>query len=142
MKLLIPGLSLPKVRKVHRHLVVVLGDVVLAETRSAKTLKNLSFFPLCDVKVEYLTPARLRPPPDDIGESQYVRIEIAGKVVREKGAKLYYNPRRPYRSLKEHITFDPSTIDAYYRDGGRNGSTLYLSLRLASERGREETLAA
>jgi uncharacterized protein (DUF427 family) len=141
-KLLIPRLPLPKVRHVHRHVAVVLGDVVLAETRSAKILMDRYFFPLCDVKVEYLTPARLRPPRDEIGDSQYISIEVAGKVVSETGARFYYHPRHPYRVLKEHITFDPSMIDAYYRDSRRKGAWLCLSLKLASSRGNEENLAA
>ena len=101
----------------HLYLAVVLGETVLAETRSAKELFDLYFFPLCDVRTEYLTPARLRPERDEIGESQYISIECEGEVVCEKGARFYYRPLSPYRTLKEHITFDPLTIDAYYMDG-------------------------
>jgi uncharacterized protein (DUF427 family) len=133
---------LPKVRKVNVHLAVVLGGTVLAETRSAKELFDLIFFPLGDVRTEYLTPARLRPERDEIGESQYISIEVEGKVVCEKGARFYYRPRPPYRALKDHITFDPLTIDAYYMDGHKTVIPPHSPRRLAPEGGRGGILAA
>jgi uncharacterized protein (DUF427 family) len=137
-----PRLPLPKVRKMHLHLAVSLGEVVLAETRSAKELFDLYFFPLCDVRTEYLTPTRLRPEWDEIGESQYISIEVEGKGVCATGARFYYRPHPSYRALREHITFDPLTIDGYYMDGYRIEIPLRFPPGLAPEGGSEGNLAA
>jgi uncharacterized protein (DUF427 family) len=110
--------DLPRVRKMDLHLAVVLSGVVLAETRSAKELFDFYFIPLYDVRTEYLTPARLRPAQDEIGESQYISIEVADWVC-VSGARFYYRPHPPYEALREHNTFDPLAIDAYYINGRR-----------------------
>jgi uncharacterized protein (DUF427 family) len=104
-----------------RHLKVVLGGVVIAE--SSRTLKMCEtshppvyYFPPEDVRMDLFAPAGGRSYCEWKGSASYYTISVNRKTV-ENAAWFYKNPSPRYRELKNYIAFYPRKMDACYVDG-------------------------
>ncbi|MEM9136457.1 MAG: DUF427 domain-containing protein [Cyanobacteria bacterium P01_F01_bin.42] len=103
-----------------KHLKVVCGSVVLADTRRGKRVLETShpptyYFPAEDVKIEAL----LRQPRTSFcewkGWSTYYDISIAGKVI-SCGAWRFYEPSPNFTVLQDYYGFYAKAMDACYVD--------------------------
>jgi uncharacterized protein (DUF427 family) len=104
------------VRRVSAFFEIVVGGVVIVESVSAKVSLGEYFFPLRDVRTEYLFPSFEEPVIDEIGDSQRVTAEVGGRVIERVG-RYFYKPRARYVILKDNITFDPACVDGFFIDG-------------------------
>jgi uncharacterized protein (DUF427 family) len=103
---------------------VLLGGVVLAETRRGKRVLETShppvyYFPLDDVRTEHLRPSRRRSSYCEYkGQARYFDLEV-GKRAAAAAAWAYPDPVPAFAALRGHLAFYPAAMDACFVDGER-----------------------
>ena len=105
-----------------RHLVVLLGDAVVAETRHALRVVETAgapvyYFPPADV----LATLELAPGGSWCewkGAARYLTV-IAGGRTAPSAAWTYPDPTPPFEALRGHVAFYASRVDACLVDGER-----------------------
>ena len=113
----------PRVEPTGRHLRVVLGGVVVAETRRAVRVLETShppvyYFPLEDVLPGALGEGRGASLCEWKGLARYLDVE-AGGVVRPRAAWSYPAPLPGYEAIRDHVAFYPQAMDECTVDGER-----------------------
>lgn len=111
----------PRVEPTSRHVQVVLGGVVIAETtRSLRVLETSHpptyYLPLVDILPETLRPNPRRTWCEFKGQAAYFDV-AAGHTKAEAAAWHYPQPSRGYELLVGHVAFYPGRMDACFVDG-------------------------
>ncbi len=110
----------PRVEASARHIRVVVGDVVVADTtRSLRVLETshppVYYIPPDDVRGEHLRPSRRTSHCEFKGEASYYDLVVGEREVRDAGW-YYPQPASGYGELRDHIAFYPGRVDAAYVD--------------------------
>jgi uncharacterized protein (DUF427 family) len=114
----------PRMEPTPRHLRVVHGGIVLADTRAALRILETShppvyYIPPADIAMQYLKPSQRRSSFCEFkGVANYWTIEIAGHISAD-AAWSYRQPAPPYADLRDHLAFYASRVDACWVDGER-----------------------
>jgi uncharacterized protein (DUF427 family) len=111
----------PRLELSSKHLKVVFGGVVIAETTKALKVCETShppvyYFPPEDVQKDLLIPAGKRSECEWKGSASYYTVSVNGNTA-ENAAWYYPDPRSRFRALRNHIAFYPRKMDACYVDG-------------------------
>lgn len=113
----------PRIEETARRVRVVFDRVVIADTRRAKRVLETShppayYIPLDDVKREYLTHSNRSSFCEWKGHASYYSIKSSATESRD-AAWFYPDPTPAFASIKDHVAFYPSRIDACYVDDER-----------------------
>lgn len=113
----------PRIEPAARHLRVVLGGVVVAETRRGIRVLETShppvyYFPPEDVLAGALHEARGTSLCEWKGLARYWDVE-GGGVLRPRAAWSYPVPLPEYEALRDHLAFYPQPMDECTVDGER-----------------------
>ena len=105
----------PRVEDVAERVVVKVGDVVLADTTSAKRVLETShppvyYVPPEDVNLDALTRNDKRTSCEYKGRAAYYDLSHGGRVARDV-AWFYPEPAPQYSALKDHLAFYPSKAE-------------------------------
>jgi uncharacterized protein (DUF427 family) len=73
------------------------------------------YFPLKDVKREFLVPSDYTKPSPTFGQATYWHVKI-GDSVAENAARSYAEPPAEYQAIKDHIAFDWDSMDAWFEE--------------------------
>ncbi len=97
-----------------------LGGVTIADSAHALTLLETGYppvvyFPIADVKQEFLTPTDRRTRCPYKGEASYWTVSAGGEVAGN-AAWGYPNPIPDAAALKDHVAFYADRIDHRYED--------------------------
>jgi len=108
----------PRLEKSDKHIKVVFGGEVIAETTEAYRILETShpptyYIPQKDVKMAYFTPTSRATMCEFKGVASYWTISVNGKTV-ENAAWRYTNPSGEYAPVKDYVCFYPSKMDACY----------------------------
>ncbi len=111
----------PRVEESGRHVVVVFGGVVVADTHAARRVLETShppvyYVPQEHVRMEHLEPASGTSYCEYKGHASYYTLR-AGKAVAPEAAWYYPQPCPGYESIRGHVAFYPGRVDACYVDG-------------------------
>ena len=111
----------PAVEAVERHVRVVAGGEVIAETgRPLRVLETshppVYYIPPEDVRLEFLTTGGHHTVCEYKGMASYYNLDVGGKHV-SNAAWYYPEPRAGYEVLKDHIAFYPRAVDEATVDG-------------------------
>jgi uncharacterized protein (DUF427 family) len=110
----------PQLENSNKRIKVVFGGVTLAYTRHAKRVLETShppvyYIPPEDIRMEHLVPAEGASFCEWKGAACYYDIETDERRER-RVAWFYPNPVPAYSSLKDHVAFYPSLMDACWVD--------------------------
>lgn len=110
----------PKLKRTNKHLKIILGGETIAETNRAFRVLETShppvyYFPLEDVRTEFMTETANSSFCEWKGRAGYYTIEVGGKRV-ENAAWFYREPTESFAEIKNYIAFYPSKMDACYAD--------------------------
>lgn len=111
----------PRLEDSEKRVKVVFGGVTLAYTMRAKRVLETShppvyYIPPGDIRMEQLTLAEGTSFCEWKGAARYYDVETDER--RESRAAWFYpNPVPAYASLKDHVAFYPSSMDACWIDG-------------------------
>jgi uncharacterized protein (DUF427 family) len=113
----------PRLEPVSAHLVVVLAGVTIAETHRAYRVLETShppnyYFPPDDVAPDVLAPALGTSFCEWKGRAHYFSVRV-GDRVEEEAAWAYATPSPAFASLRDHVAFYASRMDACFVDGER-----------------------
>jgi uncharacterized protein (DUF427 family) len=113
----------PRVEVAARHVQVVFGGIVIAESRRAKRVLETShppvyYFPPEEVRVDCLELSPRRSLCEWKGEAVYYRVVTPNKSASD-AAWTYLAPRPAFNGIRGHVAFYPSRMDACYMDGER-----------------------
>ncbi len=113
----------PRVEDSDRHVRVVFGGEVIAETRRAKRVLETShppvyYIPPQDVKAEYLTETERVTWCEWKGRARYYSVAV-GEERATNAAWFYPDPAPGYEGLRGYVAFYPGKVDACYVDGER-----------------------
>lgn len=113
----------PRVEPTDRHLRVVLGGEVVAETRRAVRVLETAHPPVYYFPPEDVLPGALREGRGTSlcewkGLARYLDVE-AGGVVRPRAAWSYPAPLPGYEAIRDHVAFYPQAMDECTVDGER-----------------------
>ncbi len=111
----------PRVEHVTRHVRVVLGGIVLAETRTpARVLEMyhppVYYFSPDDVLLEHLARSSSSSACEWKGIASYFDVSAGGKVARN-AAWTYPDPTSAFASIRDWIAFYPAPMDECTVDG-------------------------
>jgi uncharacterized protein (DUF427 family) len=104
-----------------RHLVVVLGGEVIADSRGAWKVLETShppvyYFPPADINMEYLSPSPRSSFCEWKGQAHYFDVRVGDRLARAAGW-YYPDPVKPFRPLRNHIAFFAGPMDRCTVDG-------------------------
>ncbi len=113
----------PRLEDSDKRIEVVFGGVTIADTARAKRVLETShppvyYVPPEDVRMEHLSLAGGTSFCEWKGAARYYDVSAGGQVAR-RAAWFYPDPVPAYASLKDHVAFYPSRMDACYVDGER-----------------------
>jgi uncharacterized protein (DUF427 family) len=113
----------PRVEPSARRVRVVLGGVVVADSRSALRVLETShppvlYVPLADVLPGALEPAARRTWCEFKGAATYCDVSGGGRTERA-AAWTYPDPAPGFEALRGHVAFYPARMDACYLDDER-----------------------
>jgi uncharacterized protein (DUF427 family) len=113
----------PKVEDTNRHIRIVFNGVTIAETRQAKRVLETShppvyYIPPQDIKRQYLQRTDHSTWCEWKGQASYYTVTVGDQQARN-GAWVYLQPVPDYISLKDHVAFYPSRMEACYIDDER-----------------------
>lgn len=111
----------PRVEGSPRHIKVILGGIVIAETCSAWRILEMShppvyYIPLGDVMMDHLLPINDSSWCEWKGAAVYYDL-VAGSKEIKKGAWSYPKPARDYQAIAGHIAFYAWAADQCLVDG-------------------------
>ncbi len=111
----------PRVEESGRHVVVVFGGVVIADTHAARRVLETShppvyYIPPEDVRMEHLEPASGTSYCEFKGQASYYTLRVDNAVAPE-AAWYYPKPSPGFESIRGHVAFYPARVDACYVDG-------------------------
>lgn len=111
----------PRVEPTARHIKVVFGGLVLAETRAAHRVLETShppvyYIPPADIQMQYLTRTANSSFCEFKGSAAYYTVAAGGKVA-ENAAWFYPRPDRGFEAIANAVAFYPGLMDACYVDG-------------------------
>lgn len=113
----------PRVEPGARRVRVVLGGVVVADSRSALRVLETShppvlYVPLADVLPGALAPAARRTWCEFKGAASYLDVSAGGRTERA-AAWTYPDPAPGFAALRGHVAFYPGRMDACFLDDER-----------------------
>lgn len=108
----------PRIEAVNKHLKIVLGGEIIAETNRAFRVLETShppvyYFPPDDVRMEFLTQTSGASFCEWKGSAGYYDLKVCEKIVKNAGW-FYANPTKSFAEIKNFIAFYPSKMDACY----------------------------
>ena len=108
----------PKLERANKHLKIVFGGEIIAETNRAFRVLETShppvyYFPPEDVKTEFLAAAAGASFCEWKGRAGYYDLQFGERTVRS-AAWFYANPTKSFAEIKNYIAFYPSKMDACY----------------------------
>ncbi len=111
----------PRVEASARHIQVVFGGVMIADTRNSRRVLETShppvyYIPLEDIKAGCLTPSGRSSFCEWKGRAKYHTVK-AGDREAVDAAWSYPTPEPHFASIKNHVTFYPAMMDDCYVDG-------------------------
>jgi len=111
----------PRLEDTGKHIQIVFGGVIVADSRRAKRVLETShppvyYLPPEDVRLEYFTPIPGQSLCEWKGTASYYSIR-AGNKNAEQSAWYYPNPTPAFESLKNYIAVYPSRMDSCTVDG-------------------------
>ena len=113
----------PRVEPCRRHLEVVFGGIVVAETTHALRVLETSqppayYIPPGDVRWEYFTASAHTTACEFKGVARYWTIRVARRAAVD-AAWSYPDPAAGYEAIRDHIAVYPGRVDACMLDGER-----------------------
>jgi uncharacterized protein (DUF427 family) len=111
----------PRVEDSQQHVQVVVDGVVIADTRRAKRVLETShppvyYIPPEDVRMEHLSRNTHSSYCEFKGRAGYYDLALDDRAARDV-AWFYADPAPGYESIREHVAFYPSRVDACFVDG-------------------------
>lgn len=113
----------PQLEGSKRRVRIVFNGVTIADTRRAKRVLETShppvyYIPPEDIRTEYLERTGRATFCEWKGQAGYYTVAVDGKEAVD-AAWFYPNPTRAFESLRDHVAFYPSRMDACYVDDER-----------------------
>jgi uncharacterized protein (DUF427 family) len=104
----------PRAEQSSRHVVIRLGDAVVADTRRAVRVMETShppswYLPPGDIDMALLRPAPGRSICEWKGQADYLSV-VVGDAALEKVAWRYRNPVPAFDGIRDHIAFYPRDL--------------------------------
>ncbi len=111
----------PRVERSDRHVQVVYGGRMIADSHRAIRVLETShppvyYIPLTDIVPGTLVPTSTRTSCEYKGIAQYFDVSVGGRVA-EAAAWHYPSPAPGYELLRDHVAFYPGRMDACYLSG-------------------------
>ena len=108
----------PRVEPVTLRVRVLVGDVTLADSVDARRVLETShppvyYLPQADVAMSYLTPTERTTFCEFKGRARYWTLRVGDREVPNV-AWSYPAPARGFESIRDHLAFYPSKVDACY----------------------------
>ncbi len=108
----------PRLEQTNKHLKIVFGGEIIAETNRAFRILETShppvyYFPPEDVQVKFLSENTNSSFCDWKGRAGYFDLRI-GEISVKNAAWFYANPTKSFAEIKYYIAFYPSKMDACY----------------------------
>jgi uncharacterized protein (DUF427 family) len=113
----------PRIEPSQRHVRVVFGGAVVADSRRALRVLETAgapawYVPPEDVRLELLVPTARRTVCEWKGIARYYDLHVAERVSRA-AAWTYPEPEPGYEAIRDHVAFYAGRVDAAYVDGER-----------------------
>jgi uncharacterized protein (DUF427 family) len=113
----------PRLEDSGRHIEVVFNGMRVADTRRAKRVLETShppvyYIPREDIRADCLAPTSGSTLCEWKGAAAYYTV-VAGERRASNAAWHYPDPTPPFESLRGHVAFYPSRMDACFVDGER-----------------------
>lgn len=110
----------PRVEATNKRIKVIFQGKVIAETTNAKRVLETShpptyYIPPADVRFEVLEPTSRATMCEFKGAATYYNLIVNG-VMSANAAWTYATPRAGFESIRDHITFYASKVDACFVD--------------------------
>lgn len=111
----------PKLERTNKHLKIVFGGEIIAETNRAFRVLETShppvfYFPPDDVRMEFFTENVNSSFCEWKGAANYYDLTVGEKFIKN-AAWFYKNPTKNFAEIKDYLAFYPSKMDACYVDG-------------------------
>ena len=111
----------PRLEETRRHIQVIFGGVIIADSIHAKRVLETShaptyYLPPEDVRLEYFEPSRRRTVCEWKGRAVYFDIKVGDRVVQD-AAWSYPEPTPAFAPIRGHIAVYPQEMDACLVDG-------------------------
>ncbi|MFN8620722.1 MAG: DUF427 domain-containing protein [Chloroflexota bacterium] len=106
-----------------RHVRVVAGGIVIADTRNAKRVLETShpptwYLPPEDVRLDLLDRSGNRSWCEYKGTASYRSLRLGDLVIAD-ACWVYEHPSPGYEAIRDHLAFYPGRVDACYVDDER-----------------------
>jgi uncharacterized protein (DUF427 family) len=110
----------PRVEPVHKRVVVVFNGETIADTTNAKRVLETShppsyYIPPEDIRQDVLVMERRTTVCEFKGSAHYYSLELDGKQ-SPNAAWAYSSPRAGFETIRDHLAFYPSRVDACFVD--------------------------
>lgn len=110
----------PRIAPCSRHIRVVFGGVVIAESRQALRVLETShppvyYLPPADVRLEVLHKTQHQSVCEFKGIASYYTVSVGGKTA-VNAAWAYHAPMPAFEAISGYLAFYPSKMDACYVD--------------------------
>ena len=110
----------PRVEISHCRIRVIFDGVIIADSTRAKRMLETShppvyYIPFEDIRMNLLIESPHRSFCEWKGASSYYSIKTDGRAV-EDAAWCYHSPNSMYATIKDHLAFYPSRVDACFVD--------------------------
>jgi uncharacterized protein (DUF427 family) len=111
----------PRVEDSTKHVQVVFGGVIIADTRRARRVLETShppvyYIPPEDIKLEYLEQTQKTTWCEWKGRARYLTVTVGDQQTRES-AWFYPDPIPAYAAIRDYVAFYPQHMDACYVGG-------------------------
>lgn len=111
----------PRLEDYSAHIKIVFDGIKIADTRRAKRMLETShppvyYIPPADIQMEYLEKYPGGSWCEWKGKAQYYSLKTNDKIVRN-AAWYYPDPTPPFITIKNHLAFYASPMDACYVNG-------------------------
>lgn len=113
----------PRVEATARHIEIIFGGVLIAETRRAQRVLETShppvyYIPPEDIRMEHFAATPRASFCEFKGQASYYTITVGGKIA-EHAAWFYPRPTPAFAAIINHVAFYPGLMDACFVDGER-----------------------
>ncbi len=108
----------PRIEPTNKHIRIIFNGETIVDTNRAIRILETShppvyYIPLADIRMEYLTSTSRSTFCEFKGAASYWTIRLNSHV-SENAAWRYAQPSKGYESLKDHLAFYPTKVDACY----------------------------